>query len=138
MFYNAHFKKLCFNYLQAHKQLFMEVTSTGRFKMCFSFTNTHGNVFYKIWFKNFGFLAPNYVNVLDGILFIFQITLHEEFCCAFTVINMAHLTELAAFAVMFLCCIEACSYNSDCLDKNTSDVQKSRSHFPVLHRSLLV
>ena len=64
---------------------------------------------------------------LGGILFIFHFTLHEEFCCAFT-INMGLSTELAAFAVMFLCCLEACSYNSDCLDKNTSDVQKSRSH----------
>ena len=63
-----------------------------------------------------------YIITLDEILFIFQFTLHEFCQCEFT-INMALSTEFAAFAVMLLCCIEACSYNSDCLHKNASDVQ---------------
>lgn len=61
-----------------------------------------------------------HILALDGILCISQFTLHE-LCCAFT-IDMALSTKLAAFVVMFLCCIEACSYNSDCSDEITSDV----------------
>ena len=95
----------------------------------FSFTKAPGNVFHKVYFKNLRYLTQNYVNVYLCTWrdIVHQFTLHEEFCCAFT-INMALSTGLAAFAVMFLCCIEACSYNSDCLDKNTSDVQCCNGH----------
>ena len=96
----------------------------------FSFANAPGNVFHKVYFKNLGFLTKNYVYVYhctwrDIVHLSFhparRILLHVT-------INMALSTELAAFAVMFLCCIEACSYNSDCLDKNTSDVQCCNGH----------
>lgn len=72
-----------------------------------------------------------HILALDGILCIFQFTLHE-FCCAFT-IDMALSTELTAFAVMYLCCIEACSHDSDCSDEITSDVQCCNGHCTGKH-----
>lgn len=51
----------------------------------------------------------------------FQFTAHA-FCCTITS-SMALAIELAAFTVVFLSYIEACSYNSDCFNENTSDFQ---------------
>ena len=57
---------------------------------------------------------------------IVHLSVHPA-CCAFT-INMALSSELAAFAVMLMSCIEACSYSSDCLHENASDVQCCHGH----------
>ena len=64
--------------------------------------------------------------ILGSILCICQFTLHK-FCGTFT-INMVLSTELTLFAAMFMHCIEACSYNSDCLDEKPSDVQCCNGH----------
>lgn len=53
----------------------------------------------------------------------FRSTSRTHFGTRFNTSSMALTIDLAAFSFMFLSCIDACSYNSDCLDEKTSDFQ---------------